>query len=252
MKRLLIIIVAFFAIKAVAAANFDELWNNANAAYYENDFNKAIALYDSIEQGGMVSAKLYYNMGNAYFKAGRIGKSILYYNKAERLAPGDKDIEHNLAIANTHIRNRIEPLPEFFLRKWMNGFSSIMGGNAWAVLSIVFFALTLTGALIYLLPLRRRMRKTGFYGGLASLVIFLFAFSFAAADRRESRKSTQAIVTSTSVSVKSSPDYAGKDLFLLYEGAKVKVLDALNGWREIELADGNQGWIKAATIEMID
>lgn len=252
MKRLFIIIFAFFALPTASATDFDELWSNANTAYYNNDFNEAIALYDSIERSGMASARLYYNMGNAYFKAGRIGKSILYYNKAERLAPGDKDIEHNLAIANTYTRNRIEPLPEFFLRRWMDGFASVMSGNAWAWMSVGFFALTLAGALLYLLPLRRRIRKAGFYGSLASLVVFLFAFAFASEDRRESMESTHAIVTSASASVKSSPDNAGKDLFLLYEGAKVEVRDALNGWREIELADGNQGWIKAAAIEMID
>lgn len=253
MKRLLIIIPAIFAfVSAASAQETGELWDKANTAYYNNDFADAIALYDSIEQSGMVSAKLYYNMGNAYFKAGRIGKSILYYNKAQRLAPGDEDIAHNLEIANTYTRNRIEPIPEFFLKRWMRSFASIMGGNAWAVLSVVLFGLLLAGLLLYLLPLRRGVRKAGFYGGLVSLVLFLFAVSFASADYRESTHSTQAIVTSSSASVKSSPDNAGKDLFLLYEGAKVEVRDALNGWREIVLADGNRGWIKAANIEMID
>ncbi len=270
MKRLLITLFTIFAAGAAGTAwgaesadsvevagaarpaDRNTLWDKANTAYYNNDFSGAIALYDSIEQSGMVSAKLYYNMGNAWFKAGRIGKSILYYNKARRLAPGDNDIEHNLEIANTYTRNRIEPIPEFFVKRWMGSLSSIMGGNAWAALSVVFFALTLGGALLYLLPLRRGVRKAGFWGGVAALVLFLFSFGFGSRDYREGVESTQAVVTSASASVKSSPDNAGKDLFLLYEGAKVEVRDALNGWSEIVLADGNQGWIKTTAIEMID
>ncbi len=255
MKRLLIIIFSFFAaapVSALSAGDPGQLWDKANTAYYNNDFAEAIALYDSIEQSGMVSAKLYYNMGNAWFKVGRIGKSILYYNKAQKLAPGDRDIEHNLEIANTYTRNRIEPLPEFFVKRWMESLSSIMSGNAWAWMSVGLFALALGGTLLYLLPLRRRVRKAGFWGAIAGFVLFLFAFGFASSDYNERVESTQAIVTGTSASVKSSPDNAGKDLFLLYEGAKAEVLDSLNGWRKIELADGNQGWIKTSAIEMID
>lgn len=253
MKRLIICILTVFASASlVSAQDTAALWDEANTAYYNNDYVSAVALYDSIARSGMVSSKLYYNMGNAYFKAGKIGKSILYYNKAQRLAPGNEDIAHNLEIANTYTRNRIEPIPDFFLKRWMRSFSSIMSGNSWAVLSVVFFGLVLGGLLLYLLPLGRRARKAGFYGGLAALILFLFAFSFAATDHKESTDAAQAIVTSASASVKSSPDNAGKDLFLLYEGAKVEVRDSLNGWREIVLADGNRGWIKAEAIEMID
>jgi SH3-like domain-containing protein len=95
------------------------------------------------------------------------------------------------------------------------------------------------------------VRKGGFYGGLAALVLLVFALSFAVVSHRESIKSTQGIVTTPSASVKSSPDSAGKDLFLIYEGARVTVRDELNGWCEITIADGNRGWIKASTIEMI-
>lgn len=255
MKRLLLIVFAFAALGAAvnaSAAGPDTLWDEANNAYFNSNYAEAISLYDSLEQSGLTSAKLYYNMGNAYFKAGRIGKSILYYNKAQRLAPSNDDIAHNLAIANSFTRNNIEPLPQFFLTRWLNGFASIMNGGGWAVTSIVLLAVALGGLLAYLLPLRRRLRKAGFFTALAAVVLLGFAVVFAARDHRESIHSTHAIVTSPSASVKSSPDNAGKDLFLLYEGAKVRVRDRLNGWCEITLEDGNRGWVKNTAIEMID
>ncbi len=228
------------------------LWEEANAAYIANDYASASVLYDSIERSGMVSAKLYYNKAGALFKMGKIGESILYYSKAQRLAPYDADIAHNLAIASSYTRNRIEPIPEFFLKRWTGSLGAIMYGDQWAWLSIILFAGVLAGALLYLLPLGRRVRKVGFYSGLAALALFVLAFSFARRDRIETMNPSGGIVTSASASVKSSPDNSGKDLFLLYEGDRVQVLDAMSGWNEISVANGSRGWIRSGAVSMID
>ena len=235
-----------------AARDNDALWEEANSAYYANNFASASALYDSIESSGMVSAKLYYNKAGALFKMGKIGESILYYNKAQRLAPSDPDIAHNLEIAVSYTRNRIEPVPEFFLKRWMNALGTTLNGNTWAWLSILFVACTLAGALLFLLPVGRRMRKTGFYGGLAALVLLILAFSFARSDWSETLHPSGGIVTTPSASVKSSPDSSGKDLFLLYEGDCVRILDTMNDWSEIAVANGNRGWIRSGTVSIID
>ena len=62
---------------------------------------------------------------------------------------------------------------------------------------------------------------------------------------------TFAIVTNSSLTVKSSPSSDGTELFILHEGVKVKVINALGTWRQIEIADGNQGWIDVDSIEVI-
>ena len=254
MKRITVSILLIFTSSIALGAPQDNnaLWEEANAAYIANDYASASALYDSIEMSGMVSAKLYYNKAGALFKLGKIGESILYYSKAQRLAPTDADIAHNLAIASTYTRNRIEPVPEFFLKRWMRTLGSTLSGNGWAWLSIFLLALTLTCALLYLLPLGRRSRKMGFYGGLSALILFGVAFSFARHDWSETSNPTGGIVTNPSAAVKSSPDDSGKDLFLLYEGDRVQVLDAMNGWNEISVANGNRGWIRTGAVSMID
>lgn len=58
----------------------------ANTAYINGNFHSAASLRrDSFPRGKLV--KLYYNLANAYFKEDRIGKAILYYKRALRLAP---------------------------------------------------------------------------------------------------------------------------------------------------------------------
>ncbi len=235
-----------------SADHLDALWNDAGTAYYAGDFASAAALYDSIELSGQISARLYYNKGNALFKMGKIGESILYYSKAQKLAPADDDIRHNLAIASGLTRNRIEPLPEFFLRRWIRGTASLLNGNGWAITSLILFALALAGALLYLLPFGRTVRRAGFWGGVAAIVLLVFAFSFAQIAYTEAKYPSSGIVTTPSASVKSSPDSSGTDLFVLAEGDRVEIRDAMDEWSEITIANGNRGWIRSAAVSVID
>ncbi len=60
-----------------------------------------------------------------------------------------------------------------------------------------------------------------------------------------------AIVMQPTVTVKSSPDAGGTNLFVVHEGLKVRITDKLGDWVEIRLADGNKGWLLLETIERI-
>lgn len=70
-------------------------------------------------------------------------------------------------------------------------------------------------------------------------------------EKQELTDSSQAIIMQSSVSVKSSPDNASKDIFILHEGTKVTVLRSLNYWSEIMIDSGNKGWVPEQAIETI-
>ncbi|MCD8186320.1 MAG: tetratricopeptide repeat protein [Rikenellaceae bacterium] len=140
----------------------EKWWERANSAYTGGDYPEAILHYDSIRAQGYVSARLYYNLANAYYKDNQIGKAILNYNKALRLDPGNDDIKHNLAIANSYVRDRIDTVPEFFLKTWARELMYRAGTDSWAVMNLVFFALALALVLVYLLGRRMSWRKAGF------------------------------------------------------------------------------------------
>ena len=88
-------------------AAVEQVWDAANTAYINSDYHRAIDAYRQLILRGYASDKLYYNLANAYFKVGRYGKAILYYNRALRLAPGDADIRYNLDVANTFTKDKI-------------------------------------------------------------------------------------------------------------------------------------------------
>jgi len=239
------------AVQPAAEASPEQLWDRANTAYINGDFHTATEVYEQILSRGLTSVKLYYNLANAYFKVGRYGKAILYYNRALRLAPGDADIRYNLDVANTFTKDKIAVVPEFFLKGWVRSVRMSLGCTAWSVVSLAALALLFALVLLYLLAGRLAWRKAGFYGTLAMLLVFVASTSFAVTERRELLDSTEAVVMSSSVSVKSSPDKASTDLFVLHEGTKVRTVSELGDWREIVIADGKKGWVEARTIETI-
>ncbi len=229
----------------------ETIWDAANTAYINADYHGAIETYEKLLKRGYASEKLYYNLANACFKAGHYGKAILFYNRALRLSPGDADIRYNLDVANTFTKDKISVVPEFFLKTWIRTVRSSLGCTAWSLLSLGALALMFLLVLLYLLAGRLVWRKTGFYGMLVMFVCFVASTSFAISERNEQLDSTEAIVMSSSVSVKSSPDNSSTDLFVLHEGTKVRTVNELGDWREIVIADGKKGWVEARTIETI-
>lgn len=249
---LTVIIVCTFTMQARSHEEREALWNEANTLYLNGDYNGAIAVYEAIAEDGFVSSKLYYNLGNAYFKANSIGKAIVNYNRAQRLAPYDKDIEYNLAVANSYVKDRIDTVPDFFLNNWTRSLRTTLSSNVWAVISVISFAAVLAFVLVYMLARKKGLRKAGFFTALVLTVMFIVSLSFSVAEKKKLIGASDAIVTSSAASVKSSPDSASKDLFILHEGTKVEVLNKFGTWTEIMIADGNKGWITGNALELVD
>lgn len=240
------------SLTATAQTSTEELWKRGNRLYAAGDYNGALMVYDSIRNEGWAGAKLFYNMGNAYFKSGNLGEAILYYNKAQKLAPADDDVAYNLAYANSFVKDKIDVVPQFFLAKWIDGVRNLMSSNAWAVVSLVVLALTLAAGLVYGLGARRGVRKAGFVAAIVGAVFTLVTASFAASERADVLDRSEAVVITSAAAVKSSPDRTSKDIFILHEGTKLRVLDTFGAWSEIRIADGNEGWILTSAISIID
>ena len=252
MKRITIYIIALLATLSVSASPTSaEHWEAGNKHYIEGNFDKAVEEYHAILDGGEYSMKLYYNLANAYFKLGNIGKSILYYNKALRIAPSEEDVRHNLAIAEAQTKDRIAVVPEFFLNRWLRTMRNSMSCTAWSALSLVALGVLLAFALLFLLASRIRWRKLGFYGALCCATLFVTLTSFAVSSRNDMLERDEAIVMGSAISVKSSPDASATDLFVLHEGTKVKVLTEVDEWCEVVIADGKKGWTLKNNVEEI-
>ncbi len=230
----------------------DSLWNEGVAAYSAGRWNDAAVAWEGIFDAGIRGSELYYNLASAYFKLGETGKAILFYERALKEDPSDKDVRYNLEFARGMTQDRIEDVPEFILKTWIKKATYLFSSDLWAVLSILFFAGALALLLLFLLGSSSGARRTGFFTGIAALLIAVFCFASASSQRADASRKDEAIVMRPVSSVKSSPSSdSAKDLFILHEGTKVKILDEVDLWMNIELSDGRQGWIATKDIEII-
>lgn len=236
----------------IQAKDLDSLWTAGVQAYTDGKFSDASAAWTSIEESGQKSAKLYYNLGNAWFKQGNYPKAILNYERALRLDPSYSDARYNLEFTSNFVQDKIEPVPEFILKSVARKVCYVMGSNAWAVIFLVLLAAALVMGLLFLLGSSVGKRRAGFYCGIVLLLLSAGALSFSIWQKSDSVKTDTAIVMSPVSSVKSSPSSgSSKDLFVIHEGTKVTILDEVGTWRNISLADGRQGWITSNELEVI-
>lgn len=247
-----ILLLSLGASMNIQAKDLDSLWTAGVQAYTDGKFADASTAWTSIEESGQKSAKLYYNLGNAWFKQGNYPKAILNYERALRLDPSYSDARYNLEFTGNFVQDKIEPVPEFILKSVARKVCYVMSSNVWAVIFLVLLAAALMMGLLFLLGSSVGKRRAGFYCGIVLLLLSAGALSFSAWQKSDSMKTDTAIVMSPVSSVKSSPSSgSSKDLFVIHEGTKVTILDEVGSWKNISLADGRQGWIPAADLEVI-
>ena len=246
------LLLGFPAAGHASDAYVDSLFNAANAAYTEGVWSEAVQAYSAIENLGLESPALYCNLGNAWFKNGDVSKAILYYERALKLDPSYDDARYNMTVASDFVQDRIEPVPEFILKTWVRNLCYALDSDAWAVSGLVFFAVAVAALLLFLLSGSLVWRRTGFFSAVVFFLLSLSAVSFSFWQRSDYSRKDGAIIMAPVVSVRSSPSSeASTDLFILHEGTKVQILDEVGDWRNIELADGRQGWMKSADMEII-
>jgi tetratricopeptide (TPR) repeat protein len=234
-----------------APAQVDTVWERANGLYAEGKYAESAALYVELEKEGRSSAALYFNAGNAFYKQGEMAKAILYYERALVLAPADEDTRYNLELANLQIVDKIEPVPQFFLVSWIEGLYAALSFDAWAKVGLLLFAAVLGLLLLVFFSGSVRRKKLAFAAAIVLLCLSLCSTYIAVHEKRRFEQHAEAIIFVPVTPVKGSPDSTGVDLFVLHEGTKVTVLEAIGGWKKVKTADGNQGWLPASAIESI-
>ena len=250
MMKKFIYTIMFAALSLAVSAQTDKI--AADSAYVKGDYKAAIEIYESLAANNGESADVYYNLGNAYYKSENIAKAVLNYERALLLNPDDEDIRFNLELARSKTVDKVAPEYKFFLMEWLESIINLLSISAWSILAVVSFIAMLLTMLIFLFGKSVSTKKTGFIIALFSLFITIFANLSALHRYHYLTERNDAVIMEPSVTAKSTPSNSGTELFVIHEGRKVKISDdSMREWTEIELEDGNKGWIPSSSLERI-
>lgn len=233
----------------VFAQNAEKLFNEANDLYKNDKLEEAIELYNQIEAKGMVSSELFYNLGNSYYKLNKVGPSIYNFEKALLLDPLNEDAENNLIFARRLSLDNIEELPKTVFQKINENFLQKLSYNQWAIIVVAF---SFIGSLLFLFfyfastPSKKRFY---FVTSTLSFIVLLFAFAITYQQYSFAQNNKVAIVFAEETEIHNAPTLNSDEVFTLHEGTKVIVLDTVDDWKKIKIADGKQGWIVATEIK---
>ena len=251
MKIIHCIIISILYPLALFAQDRDSVLLRAEQHYQQNEFSKAIVEYQSLADSGWASAELFYNLGNACFKNHDIKSAILYYERAKRLAPNDEAIDFNLNLSRSLIFDKVEAVPELFLISWGKAIRDRMNVREWSWWSIGSFVAMLVLGLLFLFVRNMRVRRLAFGLAVFCFLLSIATFTFGYLQKSNIERTDEAIVFASSVTLKSSPDDSGNNLFILHEGIKVRIEDRIGDWCEVRIADGNKGWMRISELKVI-
>lgn len=249
MKKSLYILL--FLVTSLTFAQNESLFEQGNALYNDGDYEAAINKYESIIDNGEHSAELYFNLGNAHYKLNHIAPSIYYYEKALQLKPNDKEIKNNIGFARNMTIDAIDTVPEMGFSKFVNNISSSMTFERWAFFSIGLVVLFVILFLSYYFANSSFKKRLAFIASVTSIVLACIALSFAFHNYDLIEKDQPAIVFAEEAQVKSEPNLRSSESFKLHEGTKLQVMDTVNNWKKIKLADGKTGWISSDDIKLL-
>ncbi len=241
----------FLGVTATEAQSPEALYARANELYTEGDYQQAIAIYEDLLRIAPHNGNLIYNLGNAYYKDGRLGKAILHYERASRVLPRDEDVRFNLDLARSLTRDKIESPANPVLYALVR-VQRTLTVNEQTILAFAFYlAVAVMLVLRFIAPgagATHFLLAKAFVPALVVLVLIGLSLGTKLYAHQAIK---EGIIIVHEATVRSGPGEDFAEVFLVHEGTKAKLRNAREGWYQIGLPNGLNGWIPSENIEPI-
>jgi len=235
---------------SAVAGPMEERFEAANRAYETGDFAGAEKEYRAILDSGIQAPEVYYNLGNAYFRQGRIGRAILNYERAQRLDPADPDARYNLDFCRRQVADRDAP-PSHWLASAYQAWTRAVGARGEVWLLLVFYLPGSVALGAWILARQERFRRLARFVTVVLLLLALPAAGLVILRAAFRAADAPAIVLADKVEGRSGPGDDNAALFTVHEGLKVQVRNQSGGWVQVLLPNGLNGWVPASAAERI-
>ena len=229
---------------ALGANAYEGTFQSAADAYAKADYATAIERYEQLIDENVHQPAVFYNLGNAYYRNGRLAAAIANYERALALNPSLDGARENLEQAVRRTERQLgRPLPsqwEQSLLFWHYGLgrkqTCILAGLFW----IAFWSV-----------LGFRQWRPARYTRLAAVFLFVFAASFGASAWVKLHPVPLAVADRDKTPVHYGTDDTATVRFELNAGDRVLVDKRLNGWSRVTTVDGQRGWTHDDTLVFV-
>lgn len=229
---------------ALAATPYDAPFQAGNKAYVENRYDEAIQQYESIAASGVQDAVLFYNLGNAYFRAGQVAPAIANFERALQLDPRMENarlnLEHAVASTQGHLARPLRPGWQEALLFWDGALRP--GEARW--LAIVSWA-GFWAMLLWRVAARRKYQVS-----IAAMLLLIAGASMASLYAK-SYPLQLAVANASEVAVRIGANPADTVRYTLAAGDRVEVEAERNGWLRVATASGERGWAPAENFVLV-
>lgn len=233
-------LLALFFLAPTVHADVTTEFESANKLYEQGKFREAADTYSKLISSGATSPALFFNLGNAHFKAGQIGEAIVAYRQAERLKPRDADVKANLQFARERVSG-----PTLKPARWQQ-FTRSLTTNEWTLLALlpVWTWFTLLIARQLKPSLKPALRTATFTVGAAALL----ACATLACVLHLRFNERLVVVTERNAIARFGPLPESQSAFTASDGAELRWLDSQNGWVQVSDDDKTFGWLKTNSV----
>jgi tetratricopeptide (TPR) repeat protein len=231
--------------------NSDNLFKESNDLYTNGDYQNAVEGYLEVLKSGFESAELYFNIGNSFYKLNNIPESNYYYEKAKSISPNDDDILTNLSFAQNLRIDKIETLPITDIQNLKLSILDLLSEKGWSFMLISLIWMMCFAFTFYILSNDSKFKRSFFSISLLFLILSSFTL-FVNIEKKKNSEIKYAIIYDKEIEVWSEPNNISELKFLLHEGTKVKQIDVIEDWLNIQLENGTIGWIQSSSLRILD
>jgi tetratricopeptide (TPR) repeat protein len=229
--------------------NNDSIFNIANSLYDQKKYDSAKNNYLILYNTKMISKELFLNLGNSFFKLDSLPSAVLFYEKGLKIAPGNKDLMHNLQFCNTLLKDKNNIKKSIFINDLILSFLD-KSPNYWAISSIILLIVVCILFFFYWISTENSLKRLYFYSLIVTLLLFFSTIFLSYISKAKLKDSNYAIIFSPVVKVMTSPSENSSTTYQLHEGSKAKITGESELWYEISFNE-RKGWIQKKYLKKI-
>ena len=224
----------FFLISILPSNVFgNELLNEANELYKNELYTEANSAYKNIiANDNTFSSDLYFNLASSYVMIGSNGEAVLWYERALRISPFDKDI--NKAIE--FLTNEKSNYPLFVFLNYL--------------FVLIFITLFTFAVVFFILYIKSKKRKH-FFMNLFLPIFVLSIIFFITVIFIKGKVNTEYLVVINNTNIYEGASLSNQSSISINEGSKLFILDENENWFYVKNSFGIIGWIEKLSARRI-